>query len=276
MRLPALLRKRLAWSLACVGATSLTAAEFLATGLVEPIWQATLAPTVLGRVESIAVSEGDAVEAGAVLLLLERSIEELDAGRRQIVAESTVEIDLARTKLEVLQAEFEGTRRLYEGPRSVSKEEFERARLDLRLAEAELAQLEQREKIEMLEWKLAREQVARREIRAPRAGTVVEILPKVGEVCEPRQPVLVLVDARTVRIILEVDALSTAGLESGMTVPVRIDAPGGEIAVQGAIDFVSPVVDGASGFRRVRVRIDNTGGRVLPGLPATVTLSAAR
>jgi len=144
MRLPALLRKRLAWSLACVGATSLTAAEFLATGLVEPIWQATLAPTVLGRVESIAVSEGDAVEAGAVLLLLERSIEELDAGRRQIVAESTVEIDLARTKLEVLQAEFEGTRRLYEGPRSVSKEEFERARLDLRLAEAELAQLESR------------------------------------------------------------------------------------------------------------------------------------
>jgi RND family efflux transporter MFP subunit len=242
------------------------------TGLVEPDWRATLAATVLGRVESIAVKEGDAVEAGAVLLLLERRFEEIDARRRQIVAESTVELELARSKLEVLRTEFEGTRRLFEGSGSVSKDAFERARLDLLLAEAELAQLEQREKVEALEWQLAREQVERREIRAPRAGTVVEVFPKEGEVCEPRQPLLVLVDARTVRLTLEIDALATAGLAVGQTLPVRLEAPGGELVTEGRIDFVSPVVDAASGFRRVRLTIENPEGRILPGLPATVTL----
>ena len=241
------------------------------TGLVEPVWRATLAPTVLGRVESIAVKEGDRVEAGTVLLVLERQFEQLDAARREIVAASKVELELAQAKLEVLQTEFEGTERLFSGSGSVSKEDYERARLEIQLARAEVAQLEQREKIEALELQLALEQVSRREISAPQAGTVVEVFPKAGEVCEPRQPLLVMVDARTVRVTLEVDALRTAGLAAGQPVPVQIETPGGILEVAGTIDFVSPVVDAASGFRRIRLTIDNAEGRILPGLPATVT-----
>ena len=245
-------------------------AQFEATGLVEPIWEAILAPTVLGRVETITVEKADSVAGGAVLMTLEKSFEELDADRRRIIAENTVELELAEAKLEVLQAEFAGTKRIYESSGSISKEEFERTRLDLHLAEAELAQLKQREKIEALEWQLAREQVSRREIRAPQSGTVVDIFPEVGEVCEPRQPLIRMVDSSTVKITLEVDALKTGQIAAGIEVPVSIEAPGGEIETNGLVDFISPVVDGASGLRRIQVSIANSDGKILPGLPATV------
>lgn len=249
-------------------------ADFEATGLIQPVWEAILAPTVLGRVESILVKEADQVEAGAPLLFLERSFEELDADRRQIVADSKVELDLALAKVEVLQSQFESTRQLFESTGSVSKEEFERTRLDFKLAEAEVAQLEQREKIEMLELRLAKEQVSNREIRAPQAGIVVEIYPEVGEVCEPRQPLMRLVDARTVRIDLEVDALRTAGISAGEKVPVVIEAPGGEITIDGEVEYVSPVVDGGSGLRRIRISIKNSTGKIIPGLSARVQFPA--
>ncbi len=251
-----------------LGATSF--AQLAATGLVQPRWEATLSSTVLGRVERISVKEGSKVEAGQTLLQLERTFEQLDAERRQIVSDSKVELELAKTKVEVLRAEFEGTRKIFESSGSISKEEFERARLDFRLAESELAQFEQRERIEILELQLAQEQVARREIRAPQSGVVVEIVPEEGEVCEPRQPMIRMVDASTVRVSLDVDALRTAGIELGARVPVEVESPGGTIATEGEVDFVSPVVDGASGLRRVRVSIENADGAILPGLPATV------
>ncbi len=251
----------------------LAAAEFEATGLIEPFWEATLAPTVLGRVESIDVEVGDRVKAGDVLVSLERGMEELDAERRRIVSESSVELDLARAKLEVLSSEFEGTKRLFETSGSVSKEELERTRLEYQLAEAEISQLEEREKVEELEWKLALEQVSRRIIKTPQDGTIVEIFPMAGEVCEPRQPLVRIVDARTVKVALDVDALETVGIVASKSVAIAIDAPGGEMKVEGVIDFVSPVVDGASGLRRIQISIPNEEGRILPGLPARVGFS---
>lgn len=247
-------------------------ADFEAMALVEPVWEATLASTVLGRVQSIEVKETQRVEADSILLTLERSFEELDMKRRQIVAESKVEMELARSKLALLRIEFEGTKKIYENSGSISKEEYERAKLDLLLAESELDQLLQREKIELLEWELAKEQVSRREIRAPQAGIVVEVFPEVGEVCEPRQPLLRIVDTSSVKLTLEIDALKTAYVVAGARVPVMVDAPGGEIAVEGVIDFISPVVDGASGLRRIRIKITNEAGTLLPGLSARVQL----
>jgi len=264
--------KRICATIVCLfSGCLLVADDLVVTGLVEPEWEATLAPTVLGRVERIAVKEGDKVAAGQALLFLERRFETLDAERRKIVAESAVELELAAAKVEVMRSEFESTEKLFESSGSISKEEFERARLDFQLAQAELSQLEERKKVEALEWELALEQVSRREIRTPQDGTVVEVYPKTGEVCEPRQPVLRVVDTSLVRITLDVDALKTAGITMGSLVSVLVQAPGEDIAVEGEVDFVSPVVDGASGLRRIQISIENEEGRILPGLPARVT-----
>lgn len=274
MECPRFCRRRILATTLCflLGHISL-AEDLVVTGLVQPVWEATLAPTVLGRVDSIAVKKGDQVKAGDGLLYLERRFEELDADRRRIVAESAVELELASAKLEVLRSEFESTEKLFESSGSISKEEFERSRLDFQLAEAEISQLEEREKVEALELELALEQVSRREIRTPQDGTVVEIFPKTGEVCEPRQPLLRIVDTSTVRITLDVDALRTGGIEMGSLVSVVVEAPGGNITVDGEVDFISPVVDGASGLRRIQISIENAEGKILPGLPARVTFS---
>ncbi len=260
--------------LACLGLYQISLAEFQTTGLVVPVWEATLAPTVLGRVDEIHVKEADRVEAGTVLLSLEREAEELESQRRKIIADNFVEIKLAKAKLEVLESAFEGTKRIYETSGSISKEEYQKAQLELQLAEAELEQLKQRKEIEALDSKLAREQVSKRQIRAPRDGIITEIFPEVGEVCEARQPVIRMVDVSKLKIELDVDALKTSLVSAGDKLPIRIESPGEELLVEGFVEYVSPVVDGASGLRRIRITINNTKGKILPGLPARVTLPA--
>lgn len=245
---------------------------FEARGLVQPEWEATLAATALGRVDRIAVREGDAVEAGTVLLELERRAEQLDAARRRIVLESVAELEAARARLDLLQRELEASRRLFESTRSVSQEEVDQKTLAVRLARSEVEQLEQREEIERLEYEFAEEQVRRRLIVAPHPGVVVEILPKVGEVCEPRQPLVRMIDATRVRVVLDVEGMRLPPVRVGERVPVFIDQPGGELRVTGTIDFVAPVIDAASGLRRLRVVVDNADGRVLPGVTARVRL----
>jgi RND family efflux transporter MFP subunit len=258
-------------------ATTLAAeplAALEARGLVQPEWEATLAATVLGRVDRIAVREGDVVESGAVLLELERRSEQIDAARRRIVLESTAELEAARARRDLLQRELEASRRLFESTRSVSQEEVDQKALAVRLAQSEVEQLEQREEIERLEYEYAEEQVRRRTIVAPHSGVVVEILPKLGEVCEPRQPLVRMIDATRVRVVLDVEGLRLPPVRVGERVPVYLEQPGGELRVQGTIDFVAPVIDAASGLRRMRVVVENADGRVLPGVTARVRLGA--
>lgn len=241
-------------------------------GIVEPDWEATLATVVLGRVEKIDVKEGATVHKGEVLVRLDSALEQLDVSRRQVVADNKVELDLAKAKLDVMEPAFKRTDELHQSG-SLSQDDYDKALLDLRMAEAEYAQLQQREKVEALELDLAREQVRRRIITAPRDAVVIEIFPEEGEVCEPRQPIVRLVDARTVKVDLDIESEKTAGLVKGMKVPVRISGPDGIVTAEGTVEFVSPAVDAASGLRRVRVRIDNGDGKILPGVSATVTFN---
>lgn len=243
-----------------------------ATGLVQPVWEATLAATVLGRVERICVQEGSLVEAGTVLIEMEREGEKIDAARRKIVFETTVEVEAARARREVLKDDLAGTQKLYDSTRSVSRDDMAKKTLEFKLAEAEFEQLNQRKKIEQLEYDFAIEQVKRRELTAPQKGVVVEIMPKVGEVCEARQPLVRMIDASTVRIVLDIDPLRVPGLAVGQTVPVKVNGVDGPVTADGKIEFIAPAVDAASGLRRVRVGIDNRDQRLLPGLPAVVTL----
>jgi RND family efflux transporter MFP subunit len=261
---------------AFLAAAALTCAAagaiFEAPGLVQPEYEATLAATVLGRVDRIAVREGDRVEAGTVLLELERSAEQIDADRRRIVLESKAELAGSRSRRDTLQKELDSSRRLFGSSRSVSQEEVDKKALEVLLAESEVEQLTQREEIEKLEYDYALDQVRRRVIVAQHPGIIIEIIPKVGEVCEPRQPLVRMIDATRVRVVLDVEGVRLPPVSTGERVPVIVDQPGGELRVTGTIDFIAPVIDAASGLRRLRVVVDNADGRVLPGVTARVQL----
>lgn len=243
-------------------------------GITAPVNEATLSSIFPGQIHTIHVEEGSTIEEGGLLIELDKRSETLDAERRKIISESKAEVNAAGQRMLLLQNEWETARQLYETTKSISQEERDRKKLEYELAKAEHDRLNTIELQEELEYKLAVEQLNRRDIRSPIRGTVTRIYLQEGEGCDPRQPLIEVVDASACEFICNVPENLTSKLQSGATVRLQIES--GETLVDrtGAIVFISPVVDPASGLREVKAEFDNTDGSVSPGVHGFLLLDA--
>jgi RND family efflux transporter MFP subunit len=243
-----------------------------ASGLIEPLQQATLAPTVVGRIQRVLVKEGDVVKAGQVLVELEQDLEVLEVERRRLVAENKSEIEIAHERAALLEKEWQATAKLRETTRSISQEELDKKKIEYKLARAEAAQLAVREQIEVLEYKIAQAQLERRLIRAPNDGVITRVHAQPGEISEVRQPLVALVNASSCYFVANLEPAIAGRLRPGAAARVRVDTAGSgsPFEATGTVDSMSPVVDSASGLRRVKILLPNRDGRLTPGLVSTL------
>lgn len=209
-------------------------------GEVEGWDDAMLAAALGGYVESVDVAAGDLVDKGQVLL-------QVDAEMYRAA--------LAQAEVQQAQAASDLSREQAMGDLATP------ARLDslqtsLKIADANLRQ--------------ARARVARSVIRAPFAGTVGLVGVSQGEVAPPGSPVLRLVQLDPVKVTLSVPDVDVVALEAGLAVDVTTAAMGETLT--GVIAHVSPVADTNTRAFPVEVRVDNPGGKLLPGMVTRVTV----
>ncbi len=240
-------------------------------GITEPYRDATLSATVAGTLAVICKKEGERVRAGEVILELEKDLESLEVERRRLVADSKVELEAARRRVEQLGQELAAMRGLYDSTRSVSREELQQKELETRLAESELERLSIAEAREAIELRIAEAQLRQRSIRAPFDGLIAEIVPEIGEACYPQQPLVRVVDISRGRLIVHLETASTE-LEVEKPVQLRFESLKPPNLLRGVVEYVSPVVDPASGLLEAKVLFDNPGGRIRPGLSGTLLL----
>jgi RND family efflux transporter MFP subunit len=237
----------------------------LVPGITEPVHDSLLSASVAGTVQVIHFKEGDAVEAGAVILELDKSLEDLEVARRRSVYESRAELEAAEHRAVVLQADYESTKRLYDRSQSVSHDEVEKKELEYKLAVGERDRLAAAKERERIELDIAREQLARRMITAPFAGVITDIRVDLGVACEPHQPVVRVVELKRLYFVADIVPALTAGLTPGCEVKLHIDVPTGQREVRGTVDYLAPVVDPGSGLRRVKVIFENPDAAIAPG-----------
>jgi RND family efflux transporter MFP subunit len=212
----------------------------VASGITEAICDVTLSASVPGIVNVWKFKEGDFVQQGDVIIELDKVLEELEAARRKLVMENR-------------QADWEALQTLVKKSSiSVKKEELERAETEYRIA--------------VVEHDIAVEQLRRRSITAPHAGIVVELMRRPGEACQPYQPLIRLVDTRQCYFISNIEGKAAERLSLGQSVKLEIECGSKPTVVQGKIAFLSPVVDPASGLRKVKVLFENAEGKVHPGV----------
>src|SRR3569832_1382779 len=190
------------------------------TGTVDSDATAQIKAEVAGRIAQLAVAEGAHVEAGAALARLEASELEarvalarssLDAARRRLEsARISLPLEKARTRASLAEAQahyddakqrYDKKLKLYES-RLIPQGDMETARADLAAAEAGLqtaqakqdqVALQQRQiviaaadvKQQEAALQVAEVTLAHTLIRAPIAGTVVELPIKAGELMQP-------------------------------------------------------------------------------------------
>lgn len=250
--------------LACASAGTAAAATLVA-GITEPLHDSLLSAAAAGTVRAVNVKEGDQVAAGAVILELDKSLEELEVERRRVVYESRVELRASEQRAALLKADYESSKRLFERSQSVSRDEVDKKELEYQLAVAEHERLAAAKERERVEFEMAQEQLARRLVTAPFAGVITDLRIDLGEACEPRQPVVRIVDLSRAYFVANVQPALVAGLTPGRAVTLHIESPTGRKEVKGEIEYVAPVVDAGSGLRRVKAVFDNPDGAIAPG-----------
>ncbi|MCG8588899.1 MAG: efflux RND transporter periplasmic adaptor subunit [Proteobacteria bacterium] len=231
-----------------------------ATGELVAQEHATLSAEVGGRVTSIVVDEGAAVEADAVVL-------EIDPERHALERTSQAAgVAESEAKLRESEREVKRIRSLHQR-KAASDAQLDQAETDLRLARARLEAAQSR-------LALAERALRDSSVRAPFAGLIARREVSVGELVSRGQAIVELVALDPIEVEFHLTELESAEARVDGAVSVRV-APYPDEVFQGRVSVVSPTIDPRTRTLRVKAVLENVDGRLRPGLFARVDLGVA-
>jgi HlyD family secretion protein len=193
---------------------------------------------VAGRLLEVNAVEGAALEAGALVARIEASDYELQRARaaaEQRAAAETVsqlgrQISLADHHAGTARSDLARYETLSERG-FVTAQRLDMARNAYRQANDEAAALrDQRGRARAQEAaaaamaELARSQIGKTQVRAPRAGMVLERLAEPGEVVAPGQPVAIIANLSRVRLRVFIGERDLGRVRPGAEARIRVDA----------------------------------------------------
>jgi len=235
--------------------------------LIEPNAVVRVETRELGVLEEVLVDRGDVVEKGQVLARLESGVEEIQVklARARAAMRGTVQSRSAAVAYRERQAKR--VEDLYSN-NAVSFTERDQATTDLLLARMELQDATETMRLAEIELERAEQALARRTIRSPVDGLVVQRLLLPGESVED-EPIIAVaaVDPLNVEVILPVRVLQQ--ISPGMRAEVRPQIPGGEMH-QARVKVVDRLVDAASNTFGVRLELPNPGYAIPGGVRCDV------
>lgn len=231
-----------------------------ATGELVAKEEAQIASEVSGRITEILVDEGEAVEAGQVLL-------EIDPERRNLeLADARAGLAEAGAALGEQKRDYGRAKTLHE--RGIASE------ADLDQAETALALAGSRAEAARARVGVAERAVRDASVRAPFEGLIARRQVSRGEFVNVGQPLFELVALDPVEVEFHLSERDSSRVAVGQEVRVSV-APFPDEPFHGVVTVVSPTIDVRTRTLRVKAQIDNPDGRLRPGLFARADLGIA-
>lgn len=224
-----------------------------AMGTVQSAQTSQVASQVMGNIVEVRVREGDRVQSGQVLAIID------DAQPRSGVDQATaavtaadMEVSAAESDLSLSDSTLKRYQQLYD-KKSVSPQEFDEIKARRQSAEArrDLARAQQAQANAALTH--ARTTLGYTQIRAPFAGVVTEKKADAGMLASPGMPLFTVEDTRSYRLEVTVDENDIRLARVGMATPVFLDTLG-SAALPGKVTQIVPAADPAS--RSFLVKVD--------------------
>ena len=253
-----------------------------ATGHVAAATHASVSSKGTGRLEWLAVQEGQRVVKGDVIARLESR--DVRAQREQAAASvEAAKANLAQGQAELVEAELALKRARDLAQRNfISSSEVDSAVARHDKATAALASL--RAQIGVAEANLRAADVAVEQtlIRAPFTGVVLTKNANVGDILTPFSAasgttgaVVTMADMTTLEVEADVSESSIAQISVGQPAEVQLDAfPALRLA--GHVNRIVPDVDRSKATLLVKVQFDETDPRLLPDMSAKVAFLSRR
>ncbi|MBU3698594.1 MAG: HlyD family efflux transporter periplasmic adaptor subunit [Candidatus Kapabacteria bacterium] len=278
---------------------SITQAVY-ASGKIFPVGFHRVSSKVPGIVDQILVKAGDSVTIGQPLLriratssdlavetaqtlygladenasdkgaLLRSVMADLEAARSKYVLDSTnaartrrlltqqatsqSNYDAAKTQFEVSQRQYEKVRDVYESTRRRLAAERRTAQLNVSIQRS------------------LRDEFV---LTASASGRVYDVIPKVGELVMPQQPLVEIGESSSIEVELAIDESDIALVAVGQRVAYSVDAVKGR-TFGGVIVSITPRVSGVDKTVSVTASIDADAVQLLPGmsLEANIVVSS--
>jgi multidrug efflux pump subunit AcrA (membrane-fusion protein) len=280
---------------------------------IRPRQEIVVSPKIAGRVATVRADVSQRVTRGAVLFTLESK--DFDAQSRQAKAAlESARANLTRTSdsslsSQVIQAQsavkqaqvqyddvkdlYDRTTRLFNGGTASrqqldgAKARFNSAGIALDTAKQNLALIQDKggpqstglasTQVDQAQASLdlADSQLSNTVVTSPITGVVSARNIDPGELVSSAVPAFVVIDVSSVTAETSVEGDMVDTLRRGQSVEVTVDATGAA-RLTGVVDTISPAVDPRTQGYTVKIRIDNPGDGVRPGMFARVRFPVER
>jgi multidrug resistance efflux pump len=275
---------------------------------IRPKQEIVISPKVAGRVASVEADVSQKVRRGQVLFTLESRDSEaqarqaraaLDSARANLTrtSDSSLSSQLIQAQAAVKQAQvqFDDARdfadrvqKLFDqGTASRQQRDDAKAKADgagiaLDTAKQNLSLLQEKAgpqstglastQVDQAQATadLAESQLSNSVIVSPITGVVASRAVDPGELVAPGNPAFVVIDVSSVTAEASVDEGMVQKIRPGERVPVSAESAGAE-PLTGIVDTVSPAADPRTQGYTVKIRIDNPGDALRPGMLARVS-----
>lgn len=224
------------------------------SGELQPITRVVIRAREAGKIVEMNIRDGDAVQAGKLLVRFET--DELQS--TLLLRQS--DRDAAEAELMLAMQALTRTEQLAL-KNIASAEQLDKAKSDVAVKTARLQSLSAQADIARLALRNA-------EIRAPFSGSVTRRLAEAGSRVGADGELLTLVDTSVLEAKVLVATRDIPRVALGQTAELEIDGLGGQI-VKGTVDRISPVAEDGTRFVAVYLRLANRDGRLWGGMFAS-------
>ena len=233
-------------------------------GLIEPCEVVDIGAPAEGIVAKVGVDRSSPVKKGQILVELESSVERAAVERAKVMATFDAEIGLEQTKLAFSKRVHERVRTLA----AISAHDKDQAATEITLTEYRLGKARENRTLAELELKKARTLLARRSIRSPLSGVVLERYVTPGQYVNT-QPLLRVAQIDPLRVEVIVPAEVFGRISPGMTATIvpELSQYGEQTAT---VTLVDNVIDSASSTFGVRLELPNAEQQMPSGLRCLV------
>ena len=215
---------------------------FVVQGAVEADKNALIYPEAMGEIVAILVKEGQAVNKGDVIM-------ELDA-------------KLVRSQIKEIETSYSFMKEMYERQEKLWKQKIG--------SEVEFLKIKNDKEGLEQKMKTLKAQLDLYIVRAPFAGTVDEIAPKVGEAASPQMPVARVVNLSQVYIKSDVSENYISSVKKGTSAKVYFSSLDKSFLT--SVNRSGDYINANNRTFKVRFDIDNASGELIPNMLADISI----
>lgn len=221
------------------------------TGSIEGETSVLISPKIAGRIERVAVQDGQRVAAGQELLALE-SVELTNAVR---VNSDTV--SRAAANYENIRADYNRYRTLYQ-QNAVSRQQLDSVETRLKVAETDLSSAN-------AGLSSSQQQYAYASVLAPIPGVVANKSATIGQVVATGQQLMTLESIDQVYAVVNVEQKDMGVITIGLPAEITVDAYPGQV-FGGTVQIINPAAAASNRMFRTKILIANGDYRLKPGM----------